>query len=196
MNRIIAVILALTITVCFAGCGKKETGYGESGQTAFLNQPGANAPVIYSVDINSSNFFDYFEYHEFHSATKEDDGTTSSVSILYGFKLKDGYWADTSGEYLNTLKVNFKATGVVNSGHYKIDYNTLEYTGTTDNVQMVDVEDSLEFWAKGGRTEIYPYGVYNSIYVIYLENFAVTDVSGTIYLTNIAPETPEDEELN
>ena len=131
-----------------------------------------------------SNFFNYFDYKEYKSATKNDDGTVSSVQILYGFELKDGFEAYNSGEFKDTLTVNFTADGIVYAGDFTVDYETLEYSGTVTSSETRDIEEDLVFWAKGNRTEIWAFGNYSSSYITYLTNFSVTAVEGCIYLKN------------
>lgn len=177
MKRIILILLAVVLAVSLCACGKSGRKKGAN------NHYGEISPVV-EVKMTMDNFYDYFEYHEFHSPTKNDDGVTTSMQILYGFRLKEGYEAANMSEYKDTLKVDFKAEGLIKEGDFTIDFETLEYTGKEDKISVVDVSEDLIFWPKGNRTEIWAFGLYSKSYVMYFRKFEVTSVTGSIYLKN------------
>ena len=177
MKRIIAILLALTVAAGCCACGKS------GGRSGSKRGAAEKSPVI-EVKMTMDNFYDYFEYHEFHSPTKNDNGDTTSMQILYGFKLKDGYEAANLPEYKDTLKVDFKAEGLIKEGDFKIDFETLEYTGTESKITVEDITEDLVFWPKGNRTEIWAFGLYSKSYVMYFRKMEVTAVSGSIFLKN------------
>ena len=179
MKKVIAAILAAALLLCLPGCGsgrKKASGGSEltSGKQS----------SIVEVRMTMDNFFDYFEFHEFRSPTKNDNGETTSMQILYGYRLKEGYEAANLPDYKDTLQVNFKAEGVVKEGSFQINFDTLDYSGTADKVEVVDIEEDLIFWPKGNRTEIWAFGLYSKSYVMYFKTCAVTSVRGSIFLKN------------
>ena len=172
------VMLAVILAVSFCACGK--TGGRRRGSK---NDQADRSPVI-EVKLDMDNFYDYFEYHEFHSPTKNDDGVTTSMQILYGFKLKDGFEAANLPEYKDTLQVDFKAEGLIKEGDFTVDFETLEYSGPTDKISVVDISEDLIFWPKGNRTEIWAFGLYSKSYVMYFRSFEVTAVKGSVFLKN------------
>ena len=85
MKKAVAAILIMVCFLGLAGCGSgRKNGSGGSTQAS-----GKKSSVV-EVRMTMDNFFDYFEYHEFRSPTKNDNGDTTSMQILYGYKLKDG----------------------------------------------------------------------------------------------------------
>ena len=178
MKKVLLILLAVLMTVSFCACGK--TGRKKHGAN---NGSAEKSPVI-EVKLDMDNFYDYFEYHEFHSPTKNDDGVTTSLQILYGFQLKEGYEAANLIDYKDTLEVDFKAVGLIKEGDFTVDFDTLEYTGTETKISVVDVSEDLIFWPKGNRTEIWAFGLYSKSYVMYFKSFEVTAVKGSIYLKN------------
>ena len=182
MKRGIAAILILVMFLGLTGCGSgRKSGSGSSALSS-----GRKSSVV-EVRMTMDNFFDYFEYHEFRSPTKNDNGDTTSMQILYGYRLKDGYKAANLPDYKDTLQVNFKAEGVVKEGSFHINFETLEYTGTENKVEVVDIEEDLVFWPKGDRTEIWAFGNYSTSYVMYFKTCEVTAVRGSIFLLNDFP---------
>lgn len=178
MKRICLIMLAVLLAVSCCACGR--TGRKKRGAD---NSPADRSPVV-EVKLDMDNFYDYFEYHEFHSPTKNDDGVTTSMQILYGFRLKDGFEAANLIEYKDTLQVNFKAEGLIKEGDFTVDFETLEYSGEETKISVVDVSEDLVFWPKGNRTEIWAFGLYSKSYVMYFRSFEVTAVKGSIYLKN------------
>ena len=178
MKRVMLILLAAVMTVSLCACGK--SGRRKNG----ANHNNAEISPVIEVKMTMDNFYDYFEYHEFHSPTKNDDGVTTSMQILYGFKLKEGYEAANMSEYKDTLQVDFKAEGLIREGDFTIDFDNLTYTGREDKISVVDVKEDLIFWPKGNRTEIWAFGLYSKSYVMYFRKFEVTAVKGSIYLKN------------
>ena len=173
-------IVMLTVLLVFSFCACGGTGRKKHGTK---DDQTDKSPVI-EVKMDMDNFYDYLEYHEFHSPTKNDDGVTTSMQILYGFKLKDGYEAANLIDYKDTLKVDFRAEGLIKEGDFTVDFETLEYSGQETKISVVDVSEDLIFWPKGNRTEIWAFGLYSKSYVMYFKTFEVTAVKGSIYLKN------------
>ena len=178
MKRILLIILALAVAAGCCACG--NAGRRKSGAKRDASE---GSPVM-EVKMSLDNFYDYFEYHEYRSPTKNDDGVTTSMQILYGFRLKEGYEAANLSEYKDTLQVDFKAEGLIKEGDFTIDFDTLEYTGTESKITVEDITEDLIFWPKGNRTEIWAFGLYSKSYVMYFRKFEVTSVKGSIYLKN------------
>lgn len=181
-KRILSLLLACAVLLCLPGCGKKKKTETAAPQQAAPEK----LPDYVQVSLNMDNFFDYFQYKEFRSAAKDDNGKTTSMQILYGFELKEGYTAANTPEHKDTLKVEFSANAIVKNGSFQINYETLDYTGNVASTDVVPVTKELVFWAQGNRTEIYAYGVYNNSYVIYLQDFRVLSVTGSIWIVNPA----------
>ena len=185
MKRMLALLLAAVMLLSLCACGKKNAKPDASGQIAPVEE---EQPSVLKVDITMENFYDFFGYKEYRSAAKsESTGEITSMQILYGYELKDGFTAETSPLYPSDLTVVFQATGIVNQGEFNINYDTLEYTGNVTSTETIPVEEDLEFWAKGNRTEIWAFGNYSRSYVMYLTDFRLRSVSGTIYL-NLSTE--------
>lgn len=188
MRKILSFILCAAMLLCLCACGKDE----EPAPA----EPTASAEIdydkIYEVEITPENLLDYFEFKAYRADSKltdgENAGEITSVQMSYGFALRQGYTAANDEKHKDTLKIDFTATGVVKSGNFTVDFNTLEYTGETLTSETVPIEDSLVFWPKGDRTTTYPYGNYSDTYVIYLENFNLSSVSGKVYLKLARPD--------
>lgn len=188
MRKILSFILCAATLMCLCACGKDE----EPAPA----EPTASAEIdydkIYEVEITPENLLDYFEFKAYRADSKltdgENAGEITSVQMSYGFALRQGYTAANDEKHKDTLKIDFTATGVVKSGNFTVDFNTLEYTGETLTSETVPIEDSFVFWPKGDRTTTYPYGNYSDTYVIYLENFNLSSVSGKVYLKLAKPD--------
>ena len=176
MKRRIALLLTVLALLSLAACGKSKASANTSPHDA------VDPNSVFEVKISLDNLYDYFEYREFKTSVKGDDGKTSSVQISYGLALKEGYTAANSPEYKDTMSITFTADGVVNSGDFDVDFNTLQYTGTVTQTERSSITESLSFWPKGDRTTTWTYGNYGSSYILYLENFTVTKASGSVYL--------------
>jgi len=181
MKKAIAALLAFIIIFSLCGCGKKTSQVVPEGPSEEELLRGYT-----KLELNKDNFELYFQYKEYISYTKgESSNDISSAQISYGFELREGFLAaQPEGEEKPTLSIGFTADGVVNHGSYSINFDTLDYSGTTDSSERNTVSGSLGFWPQGNRSVLYPYGVYRDTYVIRLENFRVTSVSGYIYLLN------------
>lgn len=188
MKKILSLALCAAMLLCMCACGKDDEPAPD--------QPAESAAVdydkVYEVEITPENLLDYFEFKAYRADSKltdgENAGEITSVQISYGFELRPGYTAANYSEHEDTLKIDFTATGVVKSGNFTVDFNTLEYSGEALTSETVPIEDSLSFWPKGDRTTTYPYGNYSDSYVIYLENFNLSSVSGKVYLKLAPPE--------
>lgn len=175
--------LLLIILICLgllAGCGKKKDA------DSVMLPDETQAPQksdVQRVQINLNNIYNYFEYTEIKNTMKNDNGTISNVQVSYALKLKDEYKPADPELYKNTLEVEFTARGVIREGEYQVNYDTLEYTGSTNGEpEYTAVNEKLSFWPQGGRTTAYTYGNYSSTFIIYLENFTVTNAGGYIYI--------------
>jgi len=52
---------------------------------------------------------------------------------------------------------------------------------------MTHVSETLSFWPKGNRTSTWAFGNYSTSYILYFQNFTVTDVSGSIFIKRAEP---------
>ncbi|MBR1456588.1 MAG: hypothetical protein IJ594_05455 [Oscillospiraceae bacterium] len=179
MKRIVAILLCAAMLLSLAACGKKgKEDAGEQTESA-----ASKSPVV-KVDISLSNLYQYFEYKEFPSIVREDNDKISSVQVSYGLALREGYEAANLPEYEDTLELTFTADGVIKSGSFVVDFDTLQYSGEEYSVQRETVSETLAFWPEGNRTFIWTFGNYSKSNILYLENFQVTRATGCIYLKN------------
>lgn len=189
MKKIYILLLAVIMSFALCACGKdKQPDTPEQNITA----PQASNAVI-EVKITPENLFDYFEYKEFPTYYKNTNDNSSgesvsSVQISYGFALKEGYTAARDPAHKDTMTVSFTADGVINSGTFDVDFDTLQYSGTTTNTERKTISETLAFWPKGDRTIIWPFGTYSDSYIIYLENFTVTGAKGSVFLLRTEPD--------
>ena len=94
----------------------------------------------------------------------------------------EGYQAANDPDHKDTLRVSFTAEGVSQNGEYNVDFQTLQYSGTTWSEERETISDTLSFWPQGNRTVSYPYGTISSSYIITFRSMNITAVSGSIYL--------------
>jgi len=184
MKRFISLLLAVVMALSLCGCKKKE----KQSQTA---APVATAVPneVFEVKITMDNLYDYFYYKEYRSDVRGgDDSKILSSQISYGLQLKEIYTAANDEEHKDTMKLKFEADGVVMQGDYQVDFNTLQYTGVTSTIERSKVSETLSFWPKGNRTTTWAFGNYSTSYILYFENFTVTDVSGSIFIKYAPPE--------
>lgn len=188
MKKILSFVLCAAMLLCLCACGKDD----ESTPVEPEESATVDYDRIYEVDITPENLLDYFEFRAFRADSKLTDGDNAgeitSVQMSYGFALRQGYTAANDSKHKDTLKIDFTATGVVKTGNFTVDFNTLEYTGEVTSSETVPIEDSLTFWPKGDRTTTYPYGNYSDTYIIYLENFNLSSVSGKVYIKLAKPD--------
>lgn len=188
MKKILSFVLCAAMLLCLCACGKDD----ESTPAEPEESAAVDYDRIYEVDITPENLLDYFEFKAFRADSKLTDGDNAgkitSVQMSYGFALRQGYTAANDSKHKDTLKIDFTATGVVKTGNFTVDFNTLEYTGEVTSSETVPIEDSLTFWPKGDRTTTYPYGNYSDTYIIYLENFNLSSVSGKVYIKLAKPD--------
>ena len=187
MKRILAFILALCMLVSLPACGKKKKK--EAAQTA---SPTAATPVPndpFEVKLTLANFHDYFDFKEYRADVRDENSSEiNSSTVAYGFQLKEQYTAANDEKHRDTMALRFEADGVVLSGDFDIDFNTLSFTGTRATEDYVHISEELHFWAKGDRTTTWAYGNYSSSNIMYLENFTVTSVTGSIWLKRAEPK--------
>jgi len=183
-RKLIALMLALSMALCLCGCKKKNKDKGE------VQPVGTPVPnEVFEVKITMDNLWDYFYFKEYRTDVRsETDSKILSAQIAYGLQLKEVFTAANDPKYKDTMKLKFEAAGVVLTGEYTVDFNTLQYTGVTHDAQSSKISESLSFWPKGNRTTTWAFGNYSSSYILYLENFAVTDVSGSIFIKYAEPE--------
>jgi len=170
------VLILLFSVVPLSACGKKKSSAGESEESA------ASGPQIREVRITGANFYDYFDYKEYPNFATDEDGNINACNLSYGFSLREGLIAADDPEHPDTLQVSFAADGVSRSGEFEVNFQNLTYTGTVYSEEHEAITDTLFFWPKGGRTVSYPYGTLSSSYIIRLEGFTVTSVSGSVFL--------------
>ena len=193
MKRTIALILAVVMAFSLCACGKKNKKKDKE-----VSQPVA-APVatadpnqVYEIKITPENLYDFFYYKEYRTDYKGESGREiNSAQISYGLQLKEAFVAADDGVHKDTMKLNFEADGVVLEGQFDVDFNTLQYTGDVYSSETKHISESLQFWPKGSRTTVWTFGNYSSSYILYLENFTVTDVSGSIFVKYAPPEETE-----
>ena len=187
IRRAAALLLALALAVSLGGCGKKKTPAEPEGLPAGQT---AESDVV-EVKITRQNLFDYFEYREFPTEVKgENNGEISNVQVAYGLALREGWTAANDPKYKDTLRVDFMAEQVVNSGRFTVDFETLQWYGDVVTTERRQISEKLVFWPKGDRTSVWTYGNYSDSYILYLENFTVTSASGTVYLLPVEPDAP------
>lgn len=179
MKKIIALLLAAVMLLSLSACRKKKDA--EEAEEAPAAAP---SDAVMEVKISLSNLYQYFEYKEYPSAVRgeEDTSIISAVQVSYGLALREGYTAAKEPEYHSTMQVTFVADGVIKSGDFTVDFDTLQYSGPEYSVQRETVSETLGFWPEGDRTFIWAFGNYSKSNILYLENFQVVSASGTVYL--------------
>ena len=178
MKRTLAMLLAAVMLLSLSACGKKKEATDEEESPA-----ASPADTVMEVKISLGNLYQYFEYKEYPSAVRgEENQNISSVQVSYGLALREGYTAVNSPEYKDTLQVTFTADGVIKTGDFTVDFDTLQYSGTEYSVERETVTETLGFWPEGNRTFIWAFGNYSKSNILYLENFQVINATGTVYL--------------
>ena len=179
MRKTIALLLAAAMLLGLSACGKKKDA-DDNEDTPVISP----ADTVMEVKISLNNLYQYFEYKEYPSAVRgeENEKIISSVQVAYGLALREGYTAVNSPEYKDTMQVTFTADGVIKTGDFTVDFDTLQYSGTEYSVQRESVSETLGFWPEGNRTFIWTFGNYSKSNILYLENFQVISASGTVYL--------------
>lgn len=178
LKKAICILLGCAMLLTLCSCGKKEKR--DEGEAASAT---SGSPVT-EVRISLNNLYQYFEYKEYPSIVREDNNVISSVQVSYGLALREGYTAANLPEYKDTLQVTFSADGVIKTGSFTVDYDTLQYSGTESSVQRETVTETLAFWPEGNRTFVWTFGNYSKSNILYLENFQVLSASGSIFLKN------------
>lgn len=182
LTRAALLLLAGLLAMSLAGCGKKKPSEPEG-----LPALSENSSVV-EVKITRENLFDYFEYREFPTEIKgENNGEISNVQVAYGLALREGWTAANDPKHKDTLRIDFTADQVVNSGSFTVDFETLQWSGVPSSTERRQISQQLVFWPKGDRTSVWTYGNYSDSYILYLENFTVTSAGGTVYLLHAEP---------
>ena len=184
-RKAIALLLALLMVLSLTACGRKA----KEKKTAAAASPTPVPNEAFEVKLNLDNFLDYFYYKEYRADVRDENTSEiDSSTISYGFQLKEQYTAANEEKHKDTMALHFKADGVVMEGSFDINFDDLSHTGLTDSIERTSVEETLHFWGKGDRTTWWTFGNYSSSYIMYLENFTVTDVSGSIWLKRAEPK--------
>ena len=184
-RRAAALLLCALLALGLCACGKRAPAEPE-GLPADLPKD----DDVVEVKLTRDNLYDYFEYREFPSEVKgENNGEISNVQIAYGFALREGWTAANDPRHKDTLRIDFTAEQVINSGRFTVDFETLQWSGTPASTERKPVSESFVFWPKGDRTSVWTFGNYSDTYILYLENFTVTRVSGSVVLRH-AEESP------
>ena len=188
-KRIIALLMAFVMAFSLCGCKKKDKkNKKEEGSVAVQAVATPTPNEVFEVKITMDNLWDYFYYKEYRTDVRsETDSKILSAQIAYGLQLKESFVAANDPEYKDTMKIKFEAAGVVLTGEYQVDFDTLQYTGLTHDAQSSKVSETLSFWPKGNRTTTWAFGNYSSSYILYFENFTVTDASGSIFIKYADP---------
>ena len=156
---------ALVLLCLLSGCGRQKKEQEEEPDSP------AGLPIV-EVRLTPDNFYDYFDYKEYPSYATDEDGNINACNLSYGFALREGYQAANDPT----------AEGVSQNGEYNVDFQTLQYSGTTWSEERETISDTLSFWPQGNRTVSYPYGTISSSYIITFRSMNITAVSGSIYL--------------
>ena len=184
-RKAIALLLALLMVLSLTACGRKA----KEKKAAAAASPTPVPNEAFEVKLNLDNFLDYFYYKEYRADVRDENTSEiDSSTISYGFQLKEQYTAANEEKHKDTMALHFKADGVVMEGSFDINFDDLSHTGLADSIERTSVEETLHFWGKGDRTTTWAFGNYSSSYIMYLENFTVTDVSGSIWLKRAEPK--------
>ena len=184
-RKAIALLLALLMVLSLKACGRKA----KEKKAAAAASPTPVPNEAFEVKLNLDNFLDYFYYKEYRADVRDENTSEiDSSTISYGFQLKEQYTAANEEKHKDTMALHFKADGVVMEGSFDINFDDLSHTGLADSIERTSVEETLHFWGKGDRTTWWTFGNYSSSYIMYLENFTVTDVSGSVWLKRAEPK--------
>ena len=184
-RKAIALLLALLMVLSLTACGRKA----KEKKAAAAASPTPVPNEAFEVKLNLDNFLDYFYYKEYRADVRDENTSEiDSSTISYGFQLREQYTAANEEKHKDTMALHFKADGVVMEGSFDINFDDLSHTGLADSIERTSVEETLHFWGKGDRTTWWTFGNYSSSYIMYLENFTVTDVSGSVWLKRAEPK--------
>ena len=176
MNRMLCVLLSVFLLLALTGCGKKQAEEKEE-ETVTVQE---NLPFEVKMDLG--NLYTYFEYTEIPTFLTDENGDFTSIQIAYGLKLRDGYTAALLPDHKDTMKVTFQADGVLRTGSYTVDFKNMQYSGTTASETVNPITATLDFWPQGDRTIVYTFGNISTSYIMFLQNFTITNVTGSVYL--------------
>ena len=187
MKRILALLLALCMLFTLTACGKKKKKEKAETAAPAVVTPVPNDP--FEVKLTLANFHDYFEFKEYRADVRDENTSEiDSSTVAYGYQLKEQYTAANEEKHRDTMVLRFKADGVVMAGNFEVNFDDLSHTGLADSIERTSVEETLHFWGNGDRTTTWAFGNYSSSYIMYLENFTVTDVSGSVWLKRAEPK--------
>ena len=188
MKRGIALLLALCMLMTLSACGKKNKK--EKAEEASAT-PTPIPNEAFEVKITLDNLYQYFDYKEFRADVRDENSSEiNSSTVAYGLQLKEMFTAANDPRHRDTMTLTFEADGVVMSGDFDIDFNTLTYTGTPTTTEHTHVKEQLHFWAKGDRTTTWAFGNYSATIIMYFERFAVTEATGSVWLKRAEPHDP------
>jgi hypothetical protein len=187
IKRALALLMAVLMVFSLCGCRKKNKKNKDEPVAIAVVTPMPNDP--FEVKLTPENLFEYFDYKEYRVDTRsETDSKILSSQISYGLQLKEHLTAANDPELKDTMKVRFEAAGVVLTGDYVVDFDTLQWSGPTYHADSKLVSEELVFWPKGDRTTNWAFGNYSSSYILYLEHFRITEVSGSVWLKRAEPK--------
>ena len=180
MKRTLALVLALCMLLCLAGCRKKSKKETEPAVPAV---PTPTPNEVFEVKLSLDNLFTYFDYKEYRADVRDENSSEiDSSTIAYGLQLKPQFTAANDLEHKDTMLLRFEADGVVMSGDFQINFTDLSYTGYADTNERVHVSETLHFWPKGDRTTTWAFGNYSSSNIMFFDSFRVTQVTGSVFL--------------
>ncbi len=180
MKKTVVLLLALCMAFALTGCGK---GKKETAAPTATPVPTPTPNEVFEVRLDLNNLYTYFDYKEYRADVRDEStAEIDSSTIAYGLQLKPQFTAANDPDHKDTMALRFEAEGVVMSGDFDIDFNTLSFTGTPRTNDRVQVSELLHFWPKGDRTTTWAFGNYSSSNIMYFESFRVTEVWGSVWL--------------
>ena len=185
MKKTVVLLLALCMAFALTGCGK---GKKETAAPTATPVPTPTPNEVFEVRLDLNNLYTYFDYKEYRADVRDEStAEIDSSTIAYGLQLKPQFTAANDPDHKDTMALRFEAEGVVMSGDFDIDFNTLSFTGTPRTNDRVQVSELLHFWPKGDRTTTWAFGNYSSSNIMYFESFRVTEVWGSVWLKMADP---------
>ncbi len=185
MKKTVVLLLALCMAFALTGCGK---GKKETAAPTATPVPTPTPNEVFEVRLDLNNLYTYFDYKEYRADVRDEStAEIDSSTIAYGLQLKPQFTAANDPDHKDTMALRFEAEGVVMSGDFDIDFNTLSFTGTPRTNDRVQVSELLHFWPKGDRTTTWAFGNYSSSNIMYFESFRVAEVWGSVWLKMADP---------
>lgn len=151
------------------------------GSINLKSEPGAEPADAVEVPITLANWSEYFEIAEDRQEQENAFGELESVLITYYVDVREEY-ADKVAPVDSTVAFAATADAVIDgrleeSQEYTVSYNPVELeNGSLAN--RFDTVDYYEVYASDGTTK----------FVIAEQNFTVTRVEGSLFLTGVDPE--------